>query len=257
MAFRHVLYQVYNSFKQQQEKKEQTPRNIPVMKKYSRNLAENISSKDQRQSVLPFLLLSQGVFLQENISIHPSLCCLGRQQMQTYMESKGKGWGRGREQGWPWGCALEEQGEHWPVLARPHLQRSHPALLGSPDIIHNVIPDHDGLSGQWNTGKVHFCHLSPSPDITNSLIWGLMLPLDKLNTIILSPYWLKVILPWGKFMPELLQHWTGTAHTCTVCNQSQKSKGFGAQLKENGEFYEVRPLLFLTIHSCCTPSSLN
>lgn len=58
-------------------------------------------------------------------------------------------------------------------------------------------------------------------------------------------------------MPELLQQCTGTAHTCTICNQSQKSKGFGAQLKENAEFYEVRPLLFLTIWSCYAPSSLN
>lgn len=239
MAFRHVLYQVYNSFKQQQEKKEQTPGNIPVMKKYSRNLAENISSKDQRQSVLPFLLLSHSVFLQENISIHPSLCCLGRQQMQTYMESKGKGWGRGREQGWPWGCALEEQGEHWPVLARPHLQRSHPALLGSPDITHNVIPDHDGLSGQWNTGKVHFCHLSPSPDITNSLIWGLMLPLDKLNTIILSPNWLKVILPWGKFMPELLQHWTGTATPVQFVINHRNQRDLGHSWKKMVSFMKL------------------
>lgn len=70
-------------------------------KKHSRHLAGSISSKDQRHSVLPFLLLSQSIFLKENTTIHPSLCCtrrrLGRQQMQAYIDTKGKGGAKGME----------------------------------------------------------------------------------------------------------------------------------------------------------------
>ena len=43
---------------------------------------------------------------------------------------------------------------HSPELARPHLQGSHPAPLGTTDVTHDIVSNHDGLPGREMSSEV-------------------------------------------------------------------------------------------------------
>lgn len=97
---------------------------------------------------------------------------------------------------------------HWPELPGPHLQSSHSTLLGTANVTHDVIANHDGLSLVKYAHRLCQENFIPgfssffsflfffSLDIINCLIWCLKPWSSELNKIILSLYWFKVNPPW-------------------------------------------------------------
>lgn len=62
---------------------------------------------------------------------------------------------------------------HWPELSGPHLQCSHSTLLGTANVTHDVIADHDGLSAVKYAQKL--CQESFIPEFFISFFFFLIL----------------------------------------------------------------------------------